>query len=77
MPFTRIGNEALEWLRGNSQTRADCGKVRETRAELESPDRSPKSIPEIDPRSISDRRKLIRFRAGSPKIRKDVGRELG
>lgn len=35
MPFKRIGNETHEWLNGYSYNRCDCGKVRETRAELE------------------------------------------
>jgi hypothetical protein len=35
MAFKRIGNETLEWLRVNSYSGCDTGRVRETRAELE------------------------------------------
>jgi hypothetical protein len=35
MTFKRVGNESREWQRAYSRNRCDCGKVRETRAELE------------------------------------------
>jgi len=35
MAFKRIGDETLEWQQENSNNRCDCGRGRETRAELE------------------------------------------
>jgi hypothetical protein len=35
MAFKRIGNETQEWQQGSSYITCDCGKGRETRAELE------------------------------------------
>lgn len=39
MTITRIGNDTRDrWSRGHSYNQCDNGKVRETRAELESPE---------------------------------------
>jgi hypothetical protein len=37
MPIKRVGNDPRDWQRGNSLSRCDNGKERETRAELVSP----------------------------------------